>query len=90
MRQPTNTNPWGAWDDELIAVESTGASPRVWRFAHLFNTYSGTTYSDAFYYLYIPRVSQDGRFVLFDSNWNASLPSNWEHQSPSRWLLNRR
>ncbi|HEY1956448.1 MAG TPA: hypothetical protein VGH28_12570 [Polyangiaceae bacterium] len=73
LREPTNTNPWNTWDDEIIAVENAGASSRVWRFAHTFNTYTGTTYSDAFYYLFIPRVSQDGQFVLFDSNWNASL-----------------
>ena len=83
MRDPTDMGPWRAWDDELIAVETDlvnlagdGGSPpanRVWRFTHLFNTYTGPTASDAFYYLYKPRVSNNGWFAVFDSNWNASL-----------------
>ncbi len=73
MRQPLDTSPWRAWDDEIVAVRTDGLSSEVWRFAHNFNTYSGTIYSDAFYYLFIPRVSQNGWFVLFDSNWNGTL-----------------
>jgi len=73
MRQPLDTGPWRAWDDEIVAVRTDGLSSEVWRFAHNFNTYSGTIYSDAFYYLFIPRVSQNGWFVLFDSNWNGTL-----------------
>lgn len=79
MRQPGDSDPWRAWDNELIAIRTDVAadggapSSEVWRFAHNFNDYDGGMYSDAFYYLYIPRVSQDGRFVLFDSNWNKGL-----------------
>ncbi|HEY1958990.1 MAG TPA: hypothetical protein VGH28_25430 [Polyangiaceae bacterium] len=73
MRQPTDTGPWRAWDGEVIAVRTDGVSSEVWRFAHNWNTYSGTTYSDNYYYLYIPRVSQNGWFVIFDSNWNGTL-----------------
>jgi hypothetical protein len=82
LRSPTNTNPWNAWDDEIIAVEQAATSPRIWRFAHTFNTYTGPTASDNFYYLFIPRVSQDGQFVLFDSNWHASLGTNTKTSLP--------
>jgi hypothetical protein len=82
MRAPGDTSSWHAWDEEVIAVRTDSvlipgeggvSETEVWRFAHTFNTYSGTIYSDAYYYLYIPRVSQNGWFVLFDSNWNSSL-----------------
>jgi hypothetical protein len=77
MRQPADTGPPRPWDDEIIAVRTDGllvsGQTQVWRFAHNFNTYSGTIFSDNFYYLFIPRVSQDGRFVIFDSNWNQTL-----------------
>ncbi|HXC24502.1 MAG TPA: hypothetical protein VNU46_01205 [Gemmatimonadaceae bacterium] len=68
-----DTGPWRAWDNEIIAVRADGVESEVWRFAHNFNTYTGTVYSDAYYYLYKPRVSQNGWFVLFDSNWNGTL-----------------
>jgi hypothetical protein len=73
MRLPTDTAPWRPWDEEILAVRMDGVASTVWRFAHTFNTYTGTVYSDAFYYLFIPRVSQNGWFVLFDSNWNGTL-----------------
>jgi hypothetical protein len=73
MRQPSDSGPLRAWDDELLALSTDGTQSTVWRFAHTFNTYSGTTFSDNFYYLFIPRVSQNGWFVLFDSNWNGTL-----------------
>jgi hypothetical protein len=82
MRQPGDTTPWQAWDEEIIAVRTDGMlvpgeagtpETEVWRFAHTFNTYTGTMFSDNYYYLFIPRVSQNGWFVLFDSNWNGSL-----------------
>jgi hypothetical protein len=81
MRPPADTSPWGAWDDEILAVRTDGVTipgdggpeTEVWRFAHTFNTYTGPTASDNYYYLFIPRVSQNGWFVLYDSNWNSSL-----------------
>ena len=73
IRQPTDTGPWRPWDGEIIGVRTDGAQSEVWRFAHNWNTYTGTIYSDNFYYLFIPRVSQNGWFVLFDSNWNGTL-----------------
>jgi len=73
QRQPSDTGPWRAWDGEIIAVRTDGQSSEVWRFAHNWNTYSGTIYSDNYYYLFIPRVSQNGWFAIFDSNWNGTL-----------------
>jgi hypothetical protein len=82
MRQPADDGGWDTWDDELIAVRTDGVlttpdggapQTEVWRFAHNFNQYQGTIYSDAFYYLYKPRVSQNGWFVTIDSNWNQGL-----------------
>jgi hypothetical protein len=82
LRQPTDTSPWKAWEDEIYAIRTDGVletppggvpQTTVWRFAHTFNTYMGITASDSFYYLFIPRVSQDGQFVLYDSNWNQTL-----------------
>jgi hypothetical protein len=73
MRPPNDMGPWRAWDQEIVAVRTDGSQSEVWRFAHNFNTYSGSVFSDAYYYLFIPRVSQNGWFVLFDSNWNGTL-----------------
>jgi hypothetical protein len=82
LRQPGDDGGWRAWDNELIAVRTDGVmgtndagAPQstVWRFAHNYNSYSGTIYSDNFYYLFIPRVSQNGWFAIIDSNWNQTL-----------------
>jgi hypothetical protein len=73
MRRPADTGPLREWDDELIAVRTDGVQSTVWRFAHNFNAYTGTIYSDNFYYLFIPRVSQNGMFAIIDSNWMQSL-----------------
>jgi hypothetical protein len=80
MRSPSDTSAWRAWDEEVLAVRTDGVSSDVWRFAHTFNTYSGPTASDAYYYLYKPRVSQNGWFVLYDSNWNSSLGTDGSGQ----------
>jgi hypothetical protein len=78
MRLPGDDAGWAAWDDELIAFRTDGVLndagvSDVWRFAHNFNDYDGGQYSDDFYYLFIPRVSQNGWFALFDSNWMKGL-----------------
>jgi hypothetical protein len=82
MRQPADDGGWRAWDNELIAVRTDGVTTTndagvqestVWRFAHSYNSYSGTIYSDNFYYLFIPRVSQNGWFAIIDSNWSQTL-----------------
>jgi len=55
-----------AWDNEVICVATDG-SDRVWRFAH--TRTSGTSWVN------LPRgnVSQDGRFYMFNSNWEGTL-----------------
>jgi hypothetical protein len=78
MRLPGDDAGWAAWDDEIIAVRTDGVlndagMSEVWRFAHNFNAYDGGEYSDDYYYLYIPRVSQNGWFAIFDSNWMKTL-----------------
>src|SRR5437868_472517 len=49
MRQPLDTGPWRAWDEEVIAIRTDGnlqigdggpPETEVWRFAHTFNTYT--------------------------------------------------
>jgi putative Ig domain-containing protein/endonuclease/exonuclease/phosphatase family protein len=68
---------WRAWDDEIIAIQTDapGVDPTVWRFAHHRSdvTYDGDASRLAFWYQPHPNVSQDGRWVLFTSNWEKSL-----------------
>jgi hypothetical protein len=67
-RTPSETAPWRSWDDEIIAVQTGGASnATVWRFAH--HRTSLVSFWDT------PRanVSQDGRWALFTSNWEQTL-----------------
>jgi hypothetical protein len=56
-----------AWDGEIICIETDGLASTVWRFAH--HRSQMTSFGDQ------PRanVSQDGRFVLFTSNWEQTL-----------------
>lgn len=77
-RYGANTTPWRAWDDEIIAVQSDaepGANPTVWRFAH----HRSNVASDLdatrsmFWYMPRPNVSNDGRWVLYTSNWEKTL-----------------
>jgi hypothetical protein len=67
-RTASETAPWRAWDDEIIAVQ-TGptSSATVWRFAH--HRSSLVSFWDT------PRanVSQDGRWAIFTSNWEKTL-----------------
>jgi hypothetical protein len=67
-RTPSETAPWRAWDDEIIAVQTSGGSnATVWRFAH--HRTSLVSFWDT------PRanVSQDGRWAIFTSNWEQTL-----------------
>jgi hypothetical protein len=66
-RERTNSSPWRAWDDEILAVRTDGEVVTVWRFAHHRSRY--TKFWDS------PRgnVSQDGRWFLFTSNWEGTL-----------------
>jgi hypothetical protein len=71
-----NTTPWRAWDDEIIAIETTGGiGGTVWRFAHhRSNSASdGDPASLYFWYEPIASVSPDGRWVMFTSNWEKTL-----------------
>jgi hypothetical protein len=67
-RTSSETAPWRAWDDEIIAVQTGGgSSATVWRFGH--HRTSLVSFWDT------PRanVSQDGRWALFTSNWEGTL-----------------
>jgi hypothetical protein len=67
-RTSSETAPWRAWDDEIIAVQTSGGSnATVWRFAH--HRTSLVSFWDT------PRasVSQDGRWAIFTSNWEGTL-----------------
>jgi hypothetical protein len=71
-----NTTPWRAWDDEIIAIETDGASSsNVWRFAHHRSNIGSDSNPDNQYFWYEPRpsVSPDGRWVIFTSNWEKTL-----------------
>jgi len=59
-----------AWDGEIICMQTDGVASTVWRFAHHRTQMPpGGSFWDQ------PRanVSQDGRFVLFTSNWEQTL-----------------
>ncbi|MGH9408140.1 MAG: hypothetical protein ACRD1V_01650 [Vicinamibacterales bacterium] len=77
FRYGDNTAPWRALDDEIIAVETDvpGQNPTIWRFAHHRSdvTYDGNPSAEAFWYEPRPNVSDDGRWVLFTSNWEKTL-----------------
>jgi hypothetical protein len=74
----TNAAAWRAWDDEIVAIQTNttaGTDPTVWRFAHHRSNvaYDGDATRTAFWYQPHPNVSQDGRWVLFTSNWEKTL-----------------
>ena len=58
-----------AWDGEIICIETDGLGLLVWRFAH--HRSQIVSFWDQ------PRanVSQDGRFILFTSNWEQTVGS---------------
>jgi hypothetical protein len=66
-RTSSETSPWRAWDDEILAVQTGAAGSSVWRFAHHRTTLVG--------FWDTPRVnvSQDGRWAIFTSNWEKTL-----------------
>jgi hypothetical protein len=71
-----STYPWRAWDDEIIAPDTTGGvASVVWRFAHHRSNVSSDTNASSVYFWYEPiaNVSPDGRWVLFTSNWEKTL-----------------
>jgi hypothetical protein len=69
-------NPLEPWDDELIAIGTNKDHPVVYRFANHRCRFDG-------YFWDTPRaiVSQDGRFVVFTSNWEKTLGMSPDHLS---------
>lgn len=74
----SNTTPWRAWDDEIIAIQTdvaVGTGATVWRFAHHRTDVSQDTNPANLEYWYTPRpnISQNGRWAIFTSNWEKTL-----------------
>ncbi len=76
-RYGDNPVEWRPWDDEVIAVQTDvgDGGAEVWRFAqHRSNVASDDDASViSFWYTPRPNVSDDGRWVLFTSNWEKTL-----------------
>ena len=76
-RYGDNTAPWRALDDEIIAVETDapGGNPTIWRLAHHRSDIRNDldAMGESFWYEPRPNVSDDGRWVLFTSNWEKTL-----------------
>jgi hypothetical protein len=77
-RYGTNTVEWRPWDDEIVAVQTdvaAGAGAEVWRLAHHRSDVRNDDDPSQFSFWYTPRpnVSDDGRWVLFTSNWEKTL-----------------
>ncbi len=56
-----------AWDGEIICVRTDGVASTVWRFAHHRSRVA------SFWDQPRANVSQDGRFLLFTSNWEGTV-----------------
>jgi hypothetical protein len=73
----SNTTPWRALDDEIVAVETDvpGQNPTIWRFAHHRSNVADDTNpaNTSFWYEPRPNVSNDGRWAMFTSNWEKTL-----------------
>jgi hypothetical protein len=56
-----------AWDEEVICIRTDGVQSQVWRFAH--HRTRGLNFNS------LPRgnVSQDGRFFMFNSDWDGTV-----------------
>src|SRR4029077_20967225 len=65
-RSASETAQWRPWDDEIVAVQTSGGAA-VWRFAH------HRTALVSFWDTPRANVSQDGRWALFTSNWEKTL-----------------
>jgi hypothetical protein len=78
-RAPYETAAWRAWDDEIIAVQTTAPPPgqqaTVWRFAHHQSIVASDTDPMSFYFWYQPiaNVSPNGQWVIFTTNWAKKL-----------------
>ena len=73
-RYGANDVDWRPWDDELLAVPTDGGAD-VWRLAHHRSDVRNDDEPEqtSFWYTPRPNVSQDGRWVLFTSNWEKTL-----------------
>jgi len=68
----STTSPFPApWYNEIIAVAADG-SGKTWRFAHSFITARSHRFSTEYA---IGTVSQDGKFLIFSSDWMGKLGS---------------
>jgi len=65
------------WDDEIVCIRTDG-TPQVWRFAH-----HRSNATNGFHSIPIPQISQDGKFILFASDWENSLGT--EKGNPFRY-----
>ena len=75
-RSTIDTTPWRAWDDEIIAIDTTGGVGGVtYRFAHHRSDIRSDTDPTVNYFWYQPiaAVSPDGRYAIFTSNWEKTL-----------------
>lgn len=77
-RSTPDTVAWRAWDEEIVGVQTdavAGTATTVWRFAHHRSNVANDADPTltAFWYMPRPSVSDDGRWVLFTSNWEKSL-----------------
>ncbi len=75
-RYGNNAAPWRAWDDEIVAIDTTsGGGGTVWRFAHHRSNIASDSNPAQPYFWYEPiaNISPDGRWVLFTSNWEKTL-----------------
>ena len=77
-RYGVNTVEWRPWDDEIVAVQTDvpdDGGAEIWRLAHHRSDVRNDDDASQFSFWYTPRpnVSQDGRWVLFTSNWEKSL-----------------
>lgn len=78
-RYGDNTVAWRAWDDEILGVQTApGRGAQVYRFAHHRSDVRDDDHPAQIGFWYTPRpnVSQDGRWVLFTSNWEKTLGSD--------------
>jgi hypothetical protein len=66
-----------AWDNEIICI-ATSAPPTVWRFAH-----HRSNATNGFHSIPIGQVSQDGKFLMFSSDWENTL--GYEKGNPYRY-----
>lgn len=76
-RYGANPAEWRPWDDEILAVQTDVGEEgaEVFRLAHHRSDVrkDGAPEQTSFWYMPRPNVSQDGRWVLFTSNWEKTL-----------------